>query len=112
MPTKMERKEMNKEKRKKLEAKGWKVTSVAEFLELTPDEEKVIELRLTLSEVLKKQRLASNLTQESFAKMLGTSQSRIAKMESGDKSVTLDLLIRSIFKTGVNIRELSEMIAA
>lgn len=103
---------MNKEKRNKLEAKGWKVTSVAEFLELTPDEEKIIELRLTLSEVLKKQRLASNLTQESFAKMLGTSQSRIAKMEAGDKSVTLDLLIRSIFKTGVNIRELSEMIAA
>ncbi len=103
---------MNKEKRKKLEAKGWKVTSVSEFLELTPDEEKVIELRIALSEVLKKQRLASNLTQENFAKMLGTSQSRIAKMEAGDKSVTLDLLIRSIFKTGVNIRELSELIVA
>lgn len=102
---------MNKEKRKKLEANGWKVTSVAEFLELTPDEEKIIELRLTLSDVLKRQRLVSNLTQESFAKMLGTSQSRIAKMEAGDKSVTLDLLIRSIFKTGVNIRELSKMIA-
>ena len=103
---------MDKEKRKKLEAKGWKVTSMAEFLKLSPDEEKIIELRLALSEALKKQRLASNLTQESFAKMLGTSQSRIAKMEAGDKSVTLDLLIRSIFKTGINIRELSEMIAA
>ncbi len=103
---------MNTEKRKKLEAKGWKITSVADFLELSPNEEKIIELRLALSDALKKQRLAANLTQESFAKMLGTSQSRIAKMEAGDKSVTLDLLIRSIFKTGVNIRELSELITA
>lgn len=103
---------MNTEKRKKLEAKGWKITSVADFLELSPNEEKIIELRLALSDALKKQRLAANLTQESFAKMLGTSQSRIAKMEAGDKSVTLDLLIRSIFKTDVNIRELSELITA
>lgn len=103
---------MNKERRKRLEAKGWKITSAAEFLELTPDEEKIVELRLVLSEVLKKQRLASDLSQEKFAKMLGSSQSRLAKMEAGDKSVSLDLLIRSIFKTGVNVRELSRMIAA
>ena len=102
---------MNKEKRKKLEAKGWKVTSVAEFLELTPDEEKIVELRLALSDALKRRRLASNLSQADFAKLLNSSQSRIAKMEAGDKSVSLDLLIRSLFKAGVDVRKLSEIIA-
>lgn len=111
MPTEKETKEMDKEKRKNLEAKGWKVTSVAEFLELTPDEEKIVELRFALSDALKKRRLASNLTQEDFAKLLNSSQSRIAKMEAGDKSVSLDLLIRSLFKAGVDVRKLSEIIA-
>lgn len=111
IPTKKENREMDKEKRKKLEAKGWEVTSVAEFLELTPDEEKIIELRLALSNALKKRRLASNLSQADFAKLLNSSQSRVAKMEIGDKSVSLDLLIRSLFKTGVDVRKLSEIIA-
>lgn len=94
---------MNQEKRNKLETKGWKTTSVAESLELMPGEEQVIELRLALSAALRKQRLESGQTQASFAKMLGSSQSRLAKMEAGDKSVSLDLLIRSIFKTGESV---------
>ena len=102
---------MNKEKRKKLEAKGWRVTSAAEFLELPPEENAIIELRLALSRALKQQRLASKMSQAKFAEILESSQSRIAKMEAGDKSVSLDLLIRSLFKTGISVRQLSEVIA-
>ncbi len=102
---------MNKEKRKKLEAKGWKVGSVAEFLNLSPEENSIIELRLALSNALKKRRLATKMTQESFAKLLNSSQSRLAKMEAGDPSVSLDLLIRSLFSSGVDSRGLSEIIA-
>ena len=100
------------DKRKKLEAKGWKVTSVAEFLELTPEENSIVELKLALSKALKNQRLESNLTQKDFAKLLKSSQSRIAKMEAGDKSVSLELLIRSLFKIGVSVENLSEIITA
>lgn len=102
---------MNSEKRKKLESKGWKVKSASEFLGLTKDEEAIIELRLALSDELKKQRLEKQLTQESFAKMLSSSQSRVAKMESGDPSVSFDLLIRSLFKAGIDKRRLSKIIA-
>ncbi len=102
---------MNEEKRKKLEVKGWKVTTATDFLGLTEEEESIIELRLTLSEALKKQRLDAALTQESFAKLLQSSQSRVAKMEAGDPSVTFDLLIRSLFKAGVNKKKLSKIIA-
>lgn len=103
---------MNKEKQKKMEAKGWKVTTVTDFLGLSDDEERIIELRLALSDALKKRRLEAELTQESFAKLLQSSQSRVAKMESGDPSVSFDLLIRSLFKAGIDKRKLSKIIAA
>ena len=103
---------MDKEKRKKLEAKGWRVTTVAEFLELTPEEERLIELRLALSSALKEQRIKANLTQEKAAELLHSSQSRIAKMEAGDKSVSLDLLIRSLFGLGITLPDFSELLSA
>lgn len=102
---------MNKYKRQKLEAQGWKVTSIAEFLELTPAEERIIELKLALSEALKQQRVKAKLTQETAAKQLHSSQSRFAKMEAGDKSVSLDLMIRSLYGLGMDNNELSRVIA-
>ena len=112
MLNKIGAKKMDKEKRNKLEAKGWKVKTAAEFLGLSDDEERLVELRLALSDALKKQRLQSEMTQENFAKILQSSQSRVAKMEAGDPSVTFDLLIKSLFKAGVDRRRLSEIIAA
>lgn len=103
---------MKKDKREKLEAKGWKISSVSEFLGLSPEEEKIIELRLALSNGLRKTRAAAGQTQENAAKLLGTSQSRIAKMEAGDKSVSIDLLVRGLFTLGVNREELSKIIAS
>jgi DNA-binding XRE family transcriptional regulator len=102
---------MKKEKREKLEAKGWKPTSVAEFLGLTPDEEKMVELRLALSRGIRERRRASRLTQEKFARAVGSSQSRVAKMEAGDPAVSLDLLIRSLFKAGADVKDVSGIIA-
>jgi len=103
---------MDREKRKRLEAKGWKVTTVAEFLELTPEEERLIELRLALSNALKEKRIEANLTQEKAAELLNSSQSRIAKMEAGDASVSLDLLIRSLFGLGVTLPDFSKLLTA
>ena len=103
---------MNEEKRKRLAAKGWKTTSVADFLELTPEESALIELRLALSNALKQKRLEAKLTQEAFAKKLRSSQSRLAKMEAGDPSVSFDLLIRNLFAAGIDKQKLGEIIAA
>lgn len=101
---------MNEEKRKKLEAKGWKVNSVAEFLELTPDEESLIELRLALSGAIRKQRVKAKLTQQEAARLLGSSQSRIAKIEAGDPSVSFDLLIRSLLGLGIRAADLPKLL--
>lgn len=102
---------MNKEKIERLEAKGWKVGSAADFLELSPEENTIIELRLALSKALKEERLKAKMTQETFAKKLRSSQSRLAKMEAGDPSVSLDLLIRNLLFSGIDRKELSEIIA-
>lgn len=103
---------MNEEKRKRLEAKGWKSGTVAEFLGLSEEESALIELRLAFSNALKEKRLEYDMTQVAFAKKLHTSQSRLAKMEAGDSSVTIDLLVRNLFAVGIDRKRLSEIIAA
>ena len=103
---------MDKAKRKRLEAKGWKVGTASEFLRLSPEETRYIELKLALSEHLRRRRVRRKLTQEQLAKLLSSSQSRVAKMESGDPSVSLDLLIRSLLALGTSERDLAKVIEA
>ena len=101
---------MRKEKKAKLERAGWKVGSVRDFLGLSAVEEALVELRLTLSRSLRERRARRRLSQEQLAKLLGSSQSRIAKMESGDPSVSIDLLVRSLLAMGATQKELAHVI--
>ncbi len=102
---------MREEKRKRLERKGWKVGSVKEFLNLSPEEAAYIELKLKLADGLRERRRRRRLSQVELARMVKSSQSRVAKMEAGDPSVTLDLLIRSLLTLGASDRELAKIIA-
>jgi ribosome-binding protein aMBF1 (putative translation factor) len=101
---------VKRQKRARLEAKGWRVGSAAEFLELTPEEEALIELKADLGEAIRKRRKASRMTQNSLAKKLGSSQSRIAKMEAGDPSVSLDLQLRSLFVLGLKRKQVAKAV--
>jgi DNA-binding XRE family transcriptional regulator len=101
---------MDKNKQKRLEAAGWRIGSAAEFLGLSPDEETYVEIRLRLADGLKERRAQSNMTQTALAKAIRSSQSRIAKMEAGDPTVTLDLLIRTILALGASERDVARMI--
>ena len=103
---------MDKQKRERLEAKGWRVGTVTEFLGLTSEQEAAIEIRLALSRALKAQRLEAKLTQQAFAKKLHTSQPRLAKMEAGDQSVTMDLLIKGLLASGMDRKKLGETLLA
>ncbi len=103
---------MNQSKKQKLEAAGWRVGSVSDFLKLTPEESAIVELRLTLSKAIKSRRLKRKMTQAEFAASLGTSQSRVNKMEAGDASVSFDLFIKSLVVSGVTVSELSKILAS
>ena len=102
---------MNKSKRERLRRSGWTVGSVSEFLGLTEAEAALVELKLTLSRRLKERRARSRLSQGQLSKLLGSSQSRVAKMEAGDPSVSIDLLIRSLLAIGTTRKELAAVIA-
>lgn len=101
---------MKAAKQKKLEANGWKVGSAADFLELSEEEAAYIELKLKLANSLKEVRTRRHLTQKEFAKRIGSSQSRVAKMETGDRSVSLDLLIKSLLALGVTNKDIGKVI--
>lgn len=87
---------MKAEKKSRLEANGWRVGSTEEFLGLTPEEATYVDLRLRLSDAVRQLRKEKQLTQVQLAALLQSSQSRIAKAEAADDSVSLDLLIRSL----------------
>jgi predicted XRE-type DNA-binding protein len=102
---------MESTKRQKLEAAGWKVGTVAEFLELTPEEEAIIEIRLSLSKSLKQLRKQQELSQQKLAENINSSQSRVAKMEASDSSVSIDLLIKSLLSLGATREDIAMAIS-
>ena len=102
---------MNAGKRKRLRQAGWKSGTVAEFLELNPEESALIEIKLRLSDLVKKARARRRLSQTELAERLGSSQSRVAKIEAGDPSVSLDLLVRASFASGATRKDLARAIA-
>jgi hypothetical protein len=101
---------MDKAKRKKLEQAGWSVGSATDFLGLTEDESTFVELKLALSDELRARRENQGLTQVALADKLGSSQSRVAKMEASDATVSVDLLIRGLLATGASRREIASAI--
>lgn len=95
---------MDKETKEKLKKAGWVVGSVKEFLNLSEEDIKLIEIRIALGIFLKEQREKCGYTQTQLAKEMRSSQSRIAKMENGDNNVTIDIILKSLLhlKTPVN----------
>lgn len=98
-----------KTKPKTIEELGWKDGTVADFLGLTPEEEALIEIKLALSKHLRTRR-AQQMTQTQLAERIHSSQSRIAKAETGHSSVSLDLLMRAILATGATPHEIGEVL--
>jgi ribosome-binding protein aMBF1 (putative translation factor) len=98
---------MEKAKRKRLEDSGWKVGSAAEFLDLSPVEAEIVEMKLALSSRLRKTRERRRLSQTDLAERMGSSQSRVAKMEAGDPGVSIDLLVQGLLAAGASRREIA-----
>jgi len=97
-------------KKKRLEAAGWTVGDAREFLELTADEAEFVEIKLALARRLRALREQRHWTQAELAKHVGSSQSRVAKMEAADRTVSVDLLVRSLLAAGANRRDLGRVV--
>lgn len=103
---------MEKSKKAKLKSKGWKVGSTQDFLGLSEEEVAYIELKLALSQNLKERRRRKRMTQNELARLLKSSQSRVAKMEAGDPSVSIDLLVRGLFVLGATRKDLAKSLSS
>jgi len=101
---------MEKAKKARLEAAGWRVGSATEFLGLSEAEAAVIEVKLSLSQSLRQRRTKRRISQVRLAALVHSSQSRVAKMEAGDPSVSMDLLLRSLFALGASSRDVARAI--
>jgi len=101
---------VNRKSRKlaRLENAGWKTKTVQSLLGLSDDEIAVIEVKVALARRLHLQRTRAGLSQAQVAKIVQSSQPRVAKMEAADKSVSIDLLIKALLKTGVSVREIGQ----
>ena len=102
---------MERKKRNRLEKAGWKVGSASTFLGLTSAEEHLVEMKLALGVRLRKAREQHKLTQTALAERMGSSQSRVAKMEAGDPAVSLDLLFQGLLAAGATPREIATALA-
>ena len=102
---------MKTKKREKLERAGWTVGDTQEFLDLSDAEMALVDVRVSLAQELRKKRLRKKISQATLAKRIGSSQSRVAKMEAGDPSVTIDLLMRSLLRSGSTAAEIAQVIA-
>ena len=97
---------MNSAKLKKLQAAGWKVGGAKDFLKVTNEEVLLVELKLSLTSALKQARTKRRLSQAELAQRMGSSQSRVAKIEAGDPTVSLDLIVRALLAAGATRLEL------
>jgi predicted XRE-type DNA-binding protein len=102
---------MNNERKKELENKGWKFGGVGDFLGLTEEELDYIEVKITLSEMVKDYRERKGLTQVAAAEILKSSQSRLSKIETADPTVSIDLQIKSLLALGATKEEIGQKIA-
>ena len=103
---------MRSDKKRRLERAGWKIGSADEFLGLSPEESAYIGLKLRLSDSLKQRRQRQKLSQKELAARVKSSQSRVAKMEAGDPSVSIDLLVKTLLALGASDKDLADAIRA
>jgi ribosome-binding protein aMBF1 (putative translation factor) len=102
---------VRKDKQRRLEPAGWKIGDTADFLQLSDEKRRFIETKLALAGGLRRWRENLGLTQTDVAERIGSSQSRVAKMEVADRTVSTDLLLRSLFRLGANRRDVARLLS-
>ena len=102
---------MKAEKLKQLRAAGWQAGSARDFLQLSDEEAALVEIKLILTDAVRQARAKHKLSQSDLALRIKSSQSRVAKIEAGDPSVSLDLIVRALFAAGATRKEVQKAFA-
>ena len=93
--------ETKNEKRARLQKLGYRVyKDVADWLELTPEERLLLNLRMEVTQAILKFRDALGLTQAQLAAKLGSTQPRIANLELGQRGFSMDFAVKALLAMG------------
>jgi predicted XRE-type DNA-binding protein len=98
---------MGPAKKARLEAAGYKFTTVGDWLGLSGEQRQLAEFRARVVAELRRRRAVRGLSQSALAKLLGSSQSRVAKVEAGAADVSLDLMLRAFFAVGGRVEDMA-----
>ena len=102
---------MDAKRLRKIKEKSWGAGSVAEFLDLSSEEMAYIDMRFKLAKSLREKRKKQRLSQAKLAKRIKSSQPRVAKIEAGDPSVSIDLMIRTLLALGASQKEVGRILS-
>ena len=81
-------------------------------MQLNDEEAQLVALKLALISAVKKSRIQRKLAQIDLAQRTKSSQSRIAKIEAGDPSVSLDLIVSALIASGATTRDIQAAFTA
>jgi transcriptional regulator with XRE-family HTH domain len=73
---------------------------------LTEEERQIVEFRLMVGRGVRRLREDHRLTQQQLADRIGSTQSRVAKIEAASREVSLDLMLRGFFSAGGRLTDL------
>ena len=92
---------MDAAKRKKLELAGYRVyDDAADWLGLTDDEKKLLDVRMSVTQAIRDLRESLGLTQAQLAERLGSTQPRIANLELGQRGFSMDFAVKALLAMG------------
>ena len=102
---------MSKTRKEELAEAGFEETTIQKFLDLSDIDMKLIDLKIELGKLLKKQRKVKKLTQSQLADIVKTNQARIARIENADNSVSIDSILISLYSVGTKEKDISGVFA-
>jgi DNA-binding XRE family transcriptional regulator len=95
----------------RLEAAGFRETSVQELFGLTPEENELVEMRLALSQLVKQLRQEQHLTQKELAARVSSDQGYVSKAEKNDPSISIEWMLKAAFALGANRQDVAQAIS-
>lgn len=102
-----EKEVMDARTKKALERAGWTHGSYADFLQLTPEEKMIVDMRIAATLELERQRRATRLSQAEVARRMGTRQPNVSALFRNPGGATLDTLCRALAAYGLGRREIA-----
>ena len=103
---------MSDKKKTRRRKAGWIDGDYGDFLRLSDGDREIVEMKYQLVRALRSERERQHLTQAEVAKLVGSGQARIAKIEGGDPSVSLDLLLKTLLALGKTRKQIARLLAA